>query len=115
MKIVVLDFLDLVDIILSRGFDFNFDLILLFETTGLVFISVSVVSLNFNKLSFVLTVDATQKKSEPNILYSNIFKTLPSVIILSRVLDKKSFKVKTQTPKGSDVSTYLSWCCVLNF
>ena len=63
---MVLDlFLALVDLTPVRVFALNFDLILIFETTGKVFIFVSVVSSNFNKLPFVLTVGVTRKFSEP--------------------------------------------------
>ena len=84
---MVLDlFLDLVDITSVRDFALNLDLVLLFETTGLFFTFVSVVSSAFNKLLFVLTVGVIRNVSEPNITYYNLSKTDPVTVILSMVL-----------------------------
>ena len=69
--IVVLDLiLALVDLTSVIGVALNFDLILIFETTGLIFIFVSVMSSTFNKLPFVLTVGVTRKIRELNRQYS---------------------------------------------
>ena len=86
---MVLDiFLALVVITLVRGFAFNFDLIIIFETNGLVFIFVSVVSSTLKKLPFVLTVGATRQISDPDRSYYKLSKTVPLPIILSTVLEK---------------------------
>ena len=64
-----------------RGFAFYFYLIILFETTGFVFIFVSVVSSTFNKLPFMFTVGVTRKILDPNKSYYKILTTAPPVII----------------------------------
>ena len=86
---MVLDFfLDVVDQTSVRGFAFKFDFILVFETTSLVFIFVSVVSSTFNKLPFVLTVGATRKNSKLNRSYSKLSKTVPLSVIPPTALEK---------------------------
>ena len=92
-------FLDIFAITLVRGFAFNFGLILLLETTGLVFIFVSVMYLTFNKILFVLKFGVTRKISEPNALYSKLFKTAPFAIISEVVIKKWSFKGMGKNPK----------------
>ena len=52
-------FLALVDLTSVRGFAFNFDLILVFETTCFVYIFFSVASFTFNKLTFIFEVGVT--------------------------------------------------------
>ena len=87
LTVVVLAlFLDLFNLTSVRGFDYNSGLILLFETTGLVFIFVSVMSSTFNKLLFVLTVGVTRNISDPNRSYSNISKSVPIDIFLIMVI-----------------------------
>ena len=81
-------FLDIFALTLVRGFAFNFDFILLLETTGLVFIFVSVVYSTFNKLPLVLKVGITRKISDPNTSYSKLSKTAPFVIISSVAIKK---------------------------
>ena len=71
----------LVDLTSVREFTLNFYLILLVETIGLVLIFFSVVYLTFNNLPFVLTVGVIRKISDPNMLYSKLFKTAPLAII----------------------------------
>ena len=78
----------LVDITSIIGFVLNFDLILLFGKSVLVLIFVSVVSLTFKTLPFVLTVGVINKISEPNIFYSKLLKIVPLAIIFPSVLDK---------------------------
>ena len=86
-KNILYVFLDPVDLTSVRGFDFNFYFIIFFETPGLVFIFVSVVSLTFNKLTFVLTFGVTPEFLEPNLLYSKLTKNTTIVIILPAVFD----------------------------
>ena len=59
--VVLALFLDLIDLTSVRGFDFNFDFIILFRKNGLIYISVSVLSSVFNLLSLVLTVGVTRE------------------------------------------------------
>ena len=99
-EVVVLDlFLDPVDLTSVRGLNSNFYFVLFFKTTGLVLIFVGVVSSTFIKMLFMLKVGVTRKISEPNISYSNIYKTVPLAIISPTVLENFSFKVKNTNPK----------------
>ena len=81
-------FLDLFDLTVVTGFNFNFDSIILYETTCLVLLFFNVVvSSTFNKIPFVLTFDATRKISEPNRSHSKLSKTVHIDIISPTVLD----------------------------
>ena len=77
----------LVDLTSVAGFALNMGLILLFETTVLVVIFVNIVASSFNKRPFVLAISVTRITSEPNISYSNLYKTVPLAIIPPTVLD----------------------------
>ena len=103
-------FLAVVYLTLVRGFDFNFDLFLPLETTGLVLIFVSVVSSTFNKLPFVLKVGVARKISEPNRSYSKFTKNIPLVIILPTVIYKGSFKGNNINP----ILTCFSQRCIFD-
>ena len=99
---IVVLFLGINDLTLLRGFAFNFYFLILFKTTGLVFIYVSVVSSDFNNISFVLTVGATRTISDPNIFYSKISQIVPLSIISPRVVYNWIFK-------GNNTNTKSLW------
>ena len=92
---MILDlFLAVVDLTSVKGFAFNFYLVLFFETTGSVFIFVSVISSNFNKLPLLLTVGVTRKIPDKNASYSKLSKTSPLSDFSLTVLKKDTFKGK---------------------